>query len=719
MKKVIILCLLLFLIVPITILAKKKPFGNGLYWELSDNGVLIISGNGDIPNFAAYKHSSDYKKLGLAPWNKKSLWDKIYYVVIEEGVTSIGNNAFNGYVYSGSTGLTKIKDFKLPSKLKSVGYRAFAYSAITSFDLEKLSHATLGECIFWHCNNLTAITIPSSWIRITNSLFYRCDNLVNVSIPEGIKEIGANAFTCCLSLRSIKLPQSLKKIGRNAFSMTPLQSISFPEKLEEIGDEAFWSCKSLTEVRFPSSLKTIGQKAFSSCENLESISMNDGVLQIGDFAFVGCKKLTRIRLSSNAQVGKSIFNSSDWEYPRFRWRFDGTIYGLPTSFNEDNCYNTFGITKEAFRRFKNGDNGLFNRQGELILEAKVGRKVVQREDEYNSSIYYEVTDGDGHGILGENGKWIVPVVSGRKVSRIHVGKNNFVYYKVSDKTGEGIVSEKGKILIPTSRGYTHIGNYNTNSRTFAFAKKGYTGVCNEHGDEISLTKLPPTGDDIKAAGNYGSTMEMKNGSSKYYKVSKNGRYGLTDAEGKIIVPVEMEALESAGTGYLRYKLNGFWGLMNYQGKVLIDTNRGYTSIGDYKSFNKRFAYTMNGYKGECDATGRQISKIKVETPKQNTSVASSSSSSSSSSSTSSSSGNNSSGNKTTTVVVEHHRDPVPVQVWKQCTICFGSGKCQTCGGTGIFTGWSGNSSICEYGCGGSGKCSFCAGHGGHYEVEYR
>ena len=319
----------------------------------------------------------------------------------------------------------------------------------------------------------------------------------------------------------------------------------------------------------------------------------------------------------------------------------------------------------------------------------------------------------------KNGKWIVPVVSGRKVSRIHVEKNNFVYYKVSDKTGEGIVSEKGKILIPTSRGYTHIGNYNTNSRTFAFAKKGYTGVCNEHGDEISLTKLPPTGDDIKANGDYASAVEMKNGSTKYYKVSKNGRYGMTDAEGKIIVPTEMEALESAGTGYLRYKLNGFWGLMNYQGKVLIDTNRGYTSIGDYKSFNKRFAYTMNGYKGECDATGKQISKIKVDTPRQNTSVASSSSSSSSSSSTSSSSGNNSSGNKTTTVVVEHHRDPVPVQVWKQCIICGGSGKCQTCGGTGIFKGWSGNSTICEYGCGGSGKCSFCAGHGGHYEVEYR
>ena len=57
-------------------------------------------------------------------------------------------------------------------------------------------------------------------------------------------------------------------------------------------------------------------------------------------------------------------------------------------------------------------------------------------------------------------------------------------------------------------------------------------------------------------------MELNNGSTKYWKVSKGGRYGLTDAEGKVIVPTEMEALESAGAGYLRYKLNGFWGIMD-------------------------------------------------------------------------------------------------------------------------------------------------------------
>lgn len=200
----------------------------------------------------------------------------------------------------------------------------------------------------------------------------------------------------------------------------------------------------------------------------------------------------------------------------------------------------------------------------------------------------------------------------------------------------------------------------------------------------------------------------------FVKVAIQNKYGIVTLDGKELVPPELDAIEKCGKGFLRYKLNGSWGVMNYAGKIIIDTDRGYTSIGDFKTFNKRFSYTMNGYKGECDATGRQISKIKVDTPRPNTSVVSSSGSSSSSSSS-----NNNSGNNTTTVVVEHKHDPVPMQVWKQCTGCYGSGMCQSgCGGSGWFTGYSGNSTRC-IGCGGSGKCQFCAGQGGHYEVEYR
>lgn len=65
------------------------------------------------------------------------------------------------------------------------------------------------------------------------------------------------------------------------------------------------------------------------------------------------------------------------------------------------------------------------------------------------------------------------------------------------------------------------------------------------------------------------------------------------------------------------------------------------------------------------------------------------------------------------------RDPVPMQVWKQCYGCGGSGQCQTCNGQGwrYLTNSQPHAQCIT--CGGNGRCNMCAGQGGHYEVEYR
>ena len=328
--------------------------------------------------------------------------------------------------------------------------------------------------------------------------------------------------------------------------------------------------------------------------------------------------------------------------------------------------------------------------------------------QYKGSSRYNLINEDGTDIFG-----------GKEFDAIERIGGNYIRVKDSDKYG--IMTLDGRVIIPTSRNYTSIGNFNSKNRTFSFTRKGFSGELDEKGQEISTVRFALTVDEIKTDGDYSYAAEILDGSTKYFKVCKGGHYGLTDAYGKVIIPTEMDDLESAGTGYLKYKINGYWGLMNYQGMILIDTSRGYTYISDYISFTKRFAFTMFGYKGECDDTGQEISKIESEESKQNTSVVSSNSSSSTTSNSSlnsDSSNSNNSENNTTKIVVEHHHTPTPVQVWNQCVCCYGSGKCQICGGLGYTRTWNGIL-ICEFGCGGSGKCSFCAGQGGHYEVEYR
>lgn len=487
--------------------------------------------------------------------------------------------------------------------------------------------------------------------------------------------------------------------------------------------------------------KTDGKVAFCNQKGQE-VYVLDGIkgsynwwtltphYDLGFFYFVGINDDTWNSTIINGEgevVFDNINNFVDIDYKKQKFIYEDDD-------EKTRIVGSVSKVKTTFNPFTGNENENFEKLCLSIGYMPFKGKVDKHVDDLDGQTKFFLERDGLKGIRDLQGRWVVPLCNDYKLLSFGSRKYYIVtnvksqcglyslngdkvldldydtiedtggnYVKVKRNGYYGIASLDGKEIISTSRGYTSI-DYNSSKRSFAVAKTGYTGVCDAQGNEISLTKLPPTPNEIKTNGGYTSVVEHKDGSTKYWKVSKNGRYGLTDAEGKVVVPTEMEALESAGTGYLRYKLNSFWGVMNYAGKIIIDTDRGYTSIGDFKTFNKRFPYTMNDYKGECDATGRQISKIKVETPQQQVVVKKEETPQKL---------------KEKKIIIEHKHDPVPMQVWKQCTICYGSGKCQTCGGTGVFTGWSGNKTICEYGCGGSGRCSFCAGKGGVYEVEYR
>lgn len=607
MKRInFIVILLLCFLISTNMEAKKKPLGNGVYWELSENGTLTISGNGDMPNF---KRSKD------VPWAKSS--QKIRKVIIEEGVTSIGDGAFDG-IYSKKP--YAFQNIVIANTVKSIGKSAFR------------------ECKF------SSINLPESLVSIESAAFAACINLRSITIPNNVLSIGDFCFAVCENLKDVHIPESLSIIPKYCFS----------------------SCSKLAYIIFPNQLKEIGKQAFNGCK-LEKINIPRSVNYIGEDAFSNYLK----------------------EY------FKGEITSLPSFINENNCEKC-GLSAESVRSYK---NGIHEANGYLIVAAIEGRQI-KRVGDTDS---YIIKEGNYTGVINTQRKWLIPW-SNTYSDIESIGGN---YLKVKHNGFYGVVTLEGKEIIPTNREYTSIDSYNSSKQTFAFTKKGMKGVCNANGIEISKTRLAPTADDIKKNGNYSNVIAMTNGSKKYYKVSKNGHYGLTDAEGRMIVPIEMETLESAGMGYLKFKLNGFWGLMDYTGKIIIDTSRGYTSIGEFISFTKRFPYTMTGYKGECDLTGKEISRIRTGSPTQSTA--------SSSSSSSSSSTNGNSGKNSTTVVVEHHRDPIPVQEWQQCFGCYGSGQCTLCGGQG--RGSMSNGSC--FRCGWSGKCTTCAGRGGQYVTVYR
>ena len=216
---------------------------DNLTWKLYEDGTLNISGTGAMKDYNADDNPS--------PAYNNS---KVKKIVIEKGVTSVGDYAFRS------------------------------------------------------CNNLTSIMISNSVTSIGNSAFFYCTSLTSVTIPDNVTSIENYAFAYT-GLKSITIPDSVTNIGNYAFAgCKDLTSITIPDSVTSIGNSAFYNCSSLTSTTIPDSVTSIGTATFSGCKNLTSITIPDSVTSIGNSAFVGCKNLTSITIpDSVTSIGESTF----------------------------------------------------------------------------------------------------------------------------------------------------------------------------------------------------------------------------------------------------------------------------------------------------------------------------------------------------------------------------------------------------------------------------
>ena len=144
--------------------------GGGLTWTLS-SGTLTISktgeGNGAMENYASSNNQ---------PW--KNSRNDITSVVIGDGVTSIGDNAFDACL--------RLASVSIPASVTSIGYCAFvscgreaASLVVTIADGSLLS--SIGTQAFWNAN-LASFNIPASVTSIGKWAFRYCSNLSSVII---------------------------------------------------------------------------------------------------------------------------------------------------------------------------------------------------------------------------------------------------------------------------------------------------------------------------------------------------------------------------------------------------------------------------------------------------------------------------------------------------------------------------------------------------------
>jgi hypothetical protein len=292
------------------------PLGDaGAVTAVLEDGTLSISGSGEMRNWI----------MITAPWRADEYRNLIETVVIGDGVTSIGANAFNnctrltsvtignsvttieGQAFRG-TALTSVV---IPNSVTTIGSNAFNSAALTTVAIGN-SVTTIGGGAFNSNSGLISVIIPNSVTTIGDSAF-ASTGLTSIIIPNNVTTIGAGAFLGCGNLTSVTIGNSVTSIGNGAFYATGgLTSVTIPNSVEHIGGSAF-ALTGLTSVTIPDNVTSIGASAFANSQ-LRFAVIGSGVTAIGMGAFANNNNLVRVdflrREGVMTSMGTGIFASA-------------------------------------------------------------------------------------------------------------------------------------------------------------------------------------------------------------------------------------------------------------------------------------------------------------------------------------------------------------------------------------------------------------------------
>ena len=244
-------------------------------------------------------------------------------VIIDESVTSIGEDAFKG-----AATLTSIN---IPNSVTSIGRAAFWGTNLSTVVIPE-SVTSISAELFRTTKSLTSVTIPSAVTEIKNFAFDGT-GLTSITIPSTVTTIGMGAFKNT-NLISIIIPNSVNSIGQSAFENTiNLKTATFQGSLESLTAGIFEGAKSLSTITFPPSLKwieagafygtgfstivipgsveTIYQYAFASMPYLKTAVIQEGVNTVLHGAFSGDPLLSTVVIPNSATAVGGISDVND------------------------------------------------------------------------------------------------------------------------------------------------------------------------------------------------------------------------------------------------------------------------------------------------------------------------------------------------------------------------------------------------------------------------
>lgn len=255
--------------------------GADLYYDLSSDGVLQISGKGKM---------YDYDSSKPAPWFEFA--DSIQKIVLEDGITEIGSQAFRK--------LTSIESIDIPKSVSRINANAFIgckalkyislFSGIKEIEKYAFNGTGLIQCTYagsrteWNSIiiggfNDSLISCNINCEKSATMLTGSCGNEVSYELYE-------NGNLLISGKGRMKDYDSAKPAPWFTYADS-INNVVIEEGITGIGSQSFRKCTNLTSVSLPQTLSEIGSNAFIGCNALKTISIGMNVTSIGRYAFSG------------------------------------------------------------------------------------------------------------------------------------------------------------------------------------------------------------------------------------------------------------------------------------------------------------------------------------------------------------------------------------------------------------------------------------------------
>ena len=172
-------------------------------WSIDKFGILTFSGTGSVPS-----HKMDTKSKWVAKYR-----DQIRGVIIENGITKIGEMGFGGSENL-ETDIPNLLFAYIPSSVTLINDSAFLFEKKLQWIKIDEGVETIGVCCFMGCTSLRKITIPKSIQLVQYDAFVECPSLTEVTILNPVCKINQGD-----SNKGTTIPSSIRGYAAGVYTI--------------------------------------------------------------------------------------------------------------------------------------------------------------------------------------------------------------------------------------------------------------------------------------------------------------------------------------------------------------------------------------------------------------------------------------------------------------------------------------------------------------------